>query len=81
VDGTYVEDLKDGMEVLPPGSNRIFIALRMQEPGGRVPFLMFDDLPLHLCHSSVIELGKPIAQRVHVYSTHAVNCWIASSTD
>ena len=48
---TYVEDLKDPVEVLPPGRNRIFIALGVQDPRDNMTFIPIDDLLLDLGYS------------------------------
>ena len=78
---THVENLEDQIEVLFPTGNRIFIAHRVEESGGHIPFALLDNLLLYLRHLSVIwrliseSLGVRIAG-----SAHVVSRWIASST-
>lgn len=52
---TYVEHVKDPIEVLLPTSNHIFFILRAGDPRGRILFSLLKDLPLDLGHSSAIE--------------------------
>jgi len=54
-DGTYVKDVKDPVEVQPPGGDRLFIGLGVEESRERVPFTPLDGLALNICHSPVIE--------------------------
>ena len=66
---THVEDVKDPDEILPPSRNLVFIALRMDESGGCVPFPLLDNLPLDLGQGSAIEnTSKRITQRAHHWS-------------
>jgi len=59
-DWTYVEDMKDPIEVPLPSRNLIFDVRRVKESRGRIPFTPYDDLPLDLCHGSTIDrdIGK-----------------------
>jgi len=41
-DKTYVKDLKNLLEVQPPGDDRLFIFLRMEMPGDRIPSAPLD---------------------------------------
>ena len=50
---TYVEDLKDQLEVLFPTRNRIFIAHCVEESGSHISFALLDNLLLYLRHRSV----------------------------
>ena len=50
----YVENMKDPVEVLPPGGDRLLIILRVQEPRYRISFAHLDDTLLDLSQSSVI---------------------------
>ena len=74
--------MKNPIELLPPGGNRIFVVLRMEDSRDRVPFTLLNDLPLDLGHSSVIEasvnelFGGRIAR-----PTHVVSFPMAPSTD
>ena len=61
-DGTYVENLKDPVEVQPPCSNLVFIVLCVQMSRNHVSFALLDDLPLDLRHSP--EVGLKRRQRV-----------------
>ena len=56
IDLTYVEDVKDPSEVLPPTRNRIFVDLRMEDPRDRMSFTLVNDLPLDLGHSPAVEI-------------------------
>ena len=63
---THVEDVEGPNKVLLPSRDIIFITLRMNESGGRIPFTLLDDLPLDLGQGSVIEgISKWTAQRTH----------------
>ena len=55
IDSTHVEDVKDPVEVLPPGHNHVFVGLRMEDSRNRMSFALVDDLPLNLGHSPAIE--------------------------
>ena len=73
--------MEDPVEVGPPGNNRLFIVLRVEEPRDSVSFTPLDDLPLNLGHSSAIESLVSESPKVYAAgSTHVVNCSIASST-
>ena len=52
---TYVEDVKDPSEVLPPTRNHIFVDLRMENSRDHISFALVDDLPLDLGHSPAVE--------------------------
>ena len=39
---THVKDLESLVEVRPPGSDRLFIALRVQMPRDHIPFTPLD---------------------------------------
>ena len=45
---THVKDIKNTVELQPPGSNRLFIVLRVIASGDRVPFTPFDGILLDL---------------------------------
>ena len=63
---THVEDVKDPDKVLLPRSNFILVTFGEDESVDRIPFTLFDDLPLDLDQSSAIEdVGKRIAVRAH----------------
>jgi hypothetical protein len=53
--GTHVEDLKDPEKVLFPTRNLVLISLRADESGDRIPFALFDDLPLNPGQGSAID--------------------------
>ena len=53
--GTHVKDIKDPVEVRPPGRDRAFIILRMEHPSDTTSLTLLDDVLLDLRHSSVIE--------------------------
>ena len=52
--GTHVEDVEDPGNVLLPGSNLIFVALRQDESECYIPFTLLDDLLLDPCQRSAI---------------------------
>jgi hypothetical protein len=79
---THVENLRNPIEVLSPSSNRIFVALRVEDSKDRVSFTPFDDLPLDLGQSPVV--GTRVIESLSVRvasSTHVVSSSIAPSTD
>jgi hypothetical protein len=81
-DGTYVEDVKNPVELQLPTGNHFFVILRLEESRDGVPPTPFDDFLLDLCHSPAIgsivsELSKPCTAD----STHVVIWFIASRTD
>ena len=79
---TYVEDVKDPVEVLPPCRNRVLVALCAEGPRDRVSLALVDDLALDFSHSPVIETlvsGRPCVDIAD--STYVVSCSIAPSTD
>ena len=81
-DGTHVKDMKDPVEIQPPGRDRLFIVLRMKHPGGRISSTPLDDVLLDLGHSPVIGSSGSEWPGVCVAgSTHVVNCPIASNMD
>ena len=57
----HLEDMKDSIEVRPPGGNRGFILLRVEHAGDSISFFRFDGGPLDLRHGSAIEgmVSKP----------------------
>ena len=61
VDGTYVKDKKDPVEVFVPSDNHFLIVLRMEKSRECAPPAPFDDLPLDLRHSPAIKgiVSKP----------------------
>ena len=44
--------MKDPDKVIPPSSNLVLIALRVEDSGSHVPLAQLDDLPLDLCDHS-----------------------------
>ena len=53
-DSTYIEDLKDSDQIKSPDGNLVSIGLRVEKPGGNIPFTLLYDLPLDLGHCSTI---------------------------
>ena len=51
-DRTYVEDMNNPLEVLPPGGNLIFVILCVEGLRGRVSSTQLDNLAPYPCHSS-----------------------------
>ena len=54
-DRTYVEDVKDSIEIQLPASNLLLIVLRVEQSRDRISSALLDDLPLNFGHSSTIE--------------------------
>ena len=79
---THVKDMKDPVEVQPPGGNRVFIALGVEKARNYVALALLQDLPLDLRHGPTITcaVGQPSKLRT-VGSTHVVNWFMASDTD
>ena len=79
---THIENMKDPGEVLLPSGDCIFIGFCVKEARGEIPFTLLGDLLLDLGHSSTIENLVRESPDVRIaWLTHAVNCFIASSTD
>jgi len=79
---THVKDLKDPVQVQPPGRNRFLIALRVEHPREPISFTLLCDVPLDLGHSPTI--GGFVSESTSVCDagqTHIANCPIASNTD
>ena len=55
---TYVEDVKDHLEILPPTDNPALVTLHLQESRGRISLAILDDPSLYLRCSAAIELDK-----------------------
>lgn len=45
---TYIEDVKNPVEVRPPDRDFLFVVLRMENAGNGVPFAQLEDVPLDL---------------------------------
>jgi hypothetical protein len=60
-DRTYVEDLKDPDEVLPPNCNVLLVDFPVENPRGHVPFTLLGDFLLDRDHSSAIEISANLA--------------------
>ena len=54
-DGTYIEDVKDPVELQLPARDRLFVGLRVEMSRDRTSFLPIDDVPVDLGHSPAIE--------------------------
>jgi hypothetical protein len=54
-DRTYVQDLKDILEIQPPGGDRLLIFLRVETPKGHIPFTPLDQLLLDIFHCPAIK--------------------------
>ena len=54
-DRTHVEDVKDPIEILPPGHDHIFVVLRVEQSRNWISFTLLDDPALDVGHSSNIE--------------------------
>ena len=79
---THVEDMKDPVEVRPPGRDRLFVILRMEHPRDPISLTPLSDVLLDLGHSPVIRSSVSERPGVCVASSaHVVNCPIAPNTD
>ena len=74
-DGTYVEDLKDPIEVPLPGCDFLLVTLRVDMPKNYGLFSLFFDLPPNLVHSPEVR-SKPSLVR---YSKRAFLVPLTSS--
>jgi hypothetical protein len=54
-DRTYFQDLKDILELQPPGGNCLLIFLRVETPKGHIPFTPLDQLLLDIFHCPAIK--------------------------
>ena len=57
----HFKDVKDPIEIRPPGSNRGFILFRGKDARDRFWFFLFGGGPLDLCHGPAVEgvVNKP----------------------
>ena len=53
--GTHVEDMKNPVEVQPPGGDLFLVVPRVEEPRGRISFAPLGDVPLDFGRGPVIE--------------------------
>ena len=77
-DLTYVEDVKEPGQVLPPSSDRIFVIFGMKETRDGISFTLLNNPHLDRGHSAMIDLGR---RTTSASITHVVKCSIASNTD
>ena len=81
-DGTHVKDMKDPVEIQPPGRDRLLVVLCVEHPGDPISFTPLHNVPLDLSHSSAIWSIVSESPGVCIAGpTHVVNCPIASNTD
>ena len=52
---THLKDMKDSIEIRPPGSNRGFILLGVENARDRISSVRLDGASLDLCHDPAIE--------------------------
>ena len=78
---THIKDIKDPVEVQFPSGNRLFVILCVEKSRGYISPALFDDLPLDLCHGSVLEMFSGRFGALITDSTHIDNWFIASHTD
>ena len=82
MDWTHVEDVEDPVEILPPSSDCTFIAPRVEETRGWIPFSLLDNVLLDRGHSPAIGTLVTGSLDVRLYdSTHVVSLSIAPNTD
>ena len=73
--------MENPIEVQPPGSDRLLLALCMVTSRDRIPFTPLDNVPLDLVHSPTIESSVNESHGVCIASsTYVVNCSIALRT-
>jgi len=81
VDGTHIEDVKDPVEVQPPGGDHLLIILRVEMSRDCISLARLDEVPLYLGHSPAIEsLVSELPDTGVTGPTHVVNRSIASNT-
>ena len=68
---TYVEDLKDPVEFLPPGGDHILVVLCVEESRSCFSFSLLNGLPLDLGHSPAVRGGDKV-------TTLHTCCWTNS---
>ena len=84
IDGrTYLKDMRDSIEIRPPGNNRVFITLRVEKTRDGVSSVRFHNALLDQRHGPAIVcvVSKSGTASISIDSTHVVNCSIASNTD
>jgi hypothetical protein len=52
---THFKNFKDSVEVRPPRSNRVFIAVRKENTGDKIALAQLDDAPPDLRYGPTIE--------------------------
>ena len=52
---THLKNMKDSIEIRPPGSNRGFVLLRVENTRDRISSVWFDGAPLNLRHGPAID--------------------------
>ena len=53
-DGTYIEDMKEPVQIRFPPRDFFLVVLGVDESGDRISFALLDDLPPNRRHSSVV---------------------------
>ena len=81
--GTHVKDMKEPVEIQPPGRDSFFVALRVEKARNGISFPQLDGVPLDLRHSPTVKSTISKSDTIHTLagSTHVVSCSIASNID
>ena len=67
IDRTYIEDMKESVEVHPPSPDRFFVILCVDKSREWIPSTLLGNFFPDLCHGSAIETGKRIAHDMHLW--------------
>jgi hypothetical protein len=62
---THAKDLKNPIEVQPPGGNHLLVVLRVKSSRYHTPFAPLDQLPLDICHRPAIESISVNGSKAH----------------
>ena len=81
--GTYIEGVKDLIDIQPPCSDPAFILLRAEKARDHIPFALLDDIPLDPAHDTACEssLMSESSRAFTAGITYIVNRSIFSDTD
>jgi hypothetical protein len=77
--GTHVKDTTDLLKVQPPGSNRLFIVVCVEQLAETSPFTSFENIRLDRGHSPTVQ--SLVNKSSGAGSTHVSSRPIASGTD
>jgi hypothetical protein len=79
---THVKDMKNPVEIQPPGIDRLVVVLLVETSRDHISFTPLHDVLLDLGHSSAVKSFVGGSSDIATAgSTHIVNCSIAPRTD